>query len=66
MIGRNKIKINFELKGTIECKSVDDALNTLEMMQMDYDLSSVRLEIQGKYESDKEPTYDVDIVCRKK
>ena len=41
------MKIDFELKGSINAKSIDDAINTLEMMKMDYDIYNIRLHVEG-------------------
>jgi len=59
------MRINFEMKGVINANNIDDALNTLELMQMEYDISNIRLEVQGS-SNDDGLRYDVDIICRKK
>jgi len=60
------MRIKFEMKGTINAKNLEDALNTLETIQMDYDINNIHLEVQGSSCLDYEPRYDVDIICKKK
>jgi len=47
--------IEFEMKGKIKAKDINDAINSLELMKMDYDLDSIRLNVY-------DPKYDMEIV----